>query len=507
MSDKRRALVVIATLLGTFLAAVDVTVVGTAMPTIIGSLGGISHYSWVFSAYLLTSTTTIPIYGKLADLYGRRPVYTAAATLFLLGSALCGFSRSMEELIVFRAIQGLGAGAIIPVTMTIIGDLFSLEQRARVQSLVSAVWGIASVTGPAVGAIIVDFYGWPWVFYINLPLGVISIGLLWFSLRERVRSRQTVAIDYGGAALLTAGIVALLSALVEGGLNLPWSSPQIMALLGLAGSALVGFVVRELRTEDPVVPVALFLNNRILWSSYAANFLVGMAMMSVSSYVPLFAQGVMGGTAMAAGAVIAPQSIGWTVTGALSGHLILRVGFRYVATLGTLFIVTGALLLTSLQQGSSQAFAMAITFTIGLGLGLSMTSYLLAVQNAVGWAERGVATSAVQFFRMMGSAVGVAVLGTVLNAQMLAHLSGRTGVSGESVAGLSQANVLLDPVMRANLDTATLAMLRTALADSLHVVFWGVLAFAVLGTLATLFVPSGRAHVHASDARSVSDQP
>ena len=505
MSARRRNLIVIATLLGTFLSAVDVTVVGTAMPTIIGALGGISHYSWVFSAYLVTSTTTIPIYGKLADLYGRRPVYIAAATLFLLGSALCGFSRSMEQLIAFRAIQGLGAGAIVPVTMTIIGDLFTIEQRAKMQGVVSAVWGVASVAGPAIGGGIVQFYGWPWVFYVNLPLGVLSIGLLWFSLKETIAHGKKVAIDYIGAATLTVAIVALLFALVEGGVSLPWASFEIVGMLVLGVVMLVAFIVHELRIKEPIVPLSLFASSRIIWSSYAANFLVGMAMMSVSSYVPLFAQGVMGGSAMEAGATVAPMSIGWTIMGALSGYFILRVGFRPIAILGTFIILGGSLLLTSLHQGSSQVLAIADTFTIGLGLGLCMTSYLLAVQNAVGWSERGVATSGVQFFRMMGNAVGVAALGTVLNTQMLIRLPDQAPSSGDPSSGLSQANVLLDPIARASLDPATLGTLRTALADSLNMVFWGVVVFAVLGVVATLLLPSGRIEEHAAGARSPID--
>src|SRR5690606_34349187 len=254
MRQTNRRVVVVAVMLGTFLAALDTSIVGTAMPTVIGQLGGMSLYSWVFSAYLLTSTTTVPLYGRLADLYGRKPLFIAAAGIFLLGSMLCGAAQSMPQLVAFRALQGLGAGGIIPVTLTIVGDLFDVEERARMQGLFSAVWGTSAVAGPTVGGFIVDYVDWRWVFYINLPFGIAATILFWLFLNEQVE-RKRHAIDYAGTVSLTLGVTALLVALLEVGEGRAWTDPIVVGSLALAVVLLVFFVRTEQRAAEPILPL------------------------------------------------------------------------------------------------------------------------------------------------------------------------------------------------------------------------------------------------------------
>lgn len=426
-----RVIVTVAVMLATFLAALDVTIVGTAMPTVIGRLGGMALFPWVFSIYLLTSSVTTPIYGKLADLFGRRLVFAWGAGIFLLGSALCGLSQNMVQLIVFRGIQGLGAGAVLPVTITIIGDIFTLEQRARMQGLFSSVWGISAIIGPALGGLIVDFLDWRWVFYINLPPGVLSIILLLVFLKED-RRRGRPQLDYLGSATLTLGIGALLLVLLQGGTYLPWTSPVIFGLFALSLVSLAGFFRAERRAPEPMLPLDLF-HDRIITVAVVGNFLAGAVMIGASSYVPLFVQGVLGGTAVNAGAALAPMSIGWPVGSIVCGRVLLRVGYKRLAALGMLFQVTAAAMLLSLHPGTARPFVSAVSFVMGLGLGFCTTAFIVFVQAAVGWGRRGVATAAVQFMRTLGSTVGVALSGMVLNALLAGRapvFSGSAPVSG-----------------------------------------------------------------------------
>jgi EmrB/QacA subfamily drug resistance transporter len=458
-----RRIVVIAIMLGTFLAALDTTIVGTAMPTIIGELGGISLYSWVFSAYLLTSTTTIPVYGRLADLYGRKPLFLIAAALFLGGSALCGAAQSMPQLVAFRALQGLGAGGIIPITLTIFGDIFSVEERARMQGLISAVWGASAVAGPTVGGFIVDYVNWRWVFYINLPFGIASALLLWVFLKERVE-RRSHRIDYAGTLSLTMSITSLLVALLAAGDSSSWFSAPVLGAILLAAVLLVHFIWNESRVDEPVPPLHIFRKG-VIGVSFFASILIGAGMFGVTSYLPLFVQGVLGGTAVTAGMVIAPYSIGWSVTSVLAGRLIMRFGYRHSVVGGLATIVLAGLLLQVVPRGSYALWeAIAASGLSGVGMGLSAPAFMIATQSAVGWAERGVATASIQFSRTIGGAIGVAALGTVLNAGMGTRLAGTPG-------GDQRARALLDPVIRGALVPDTLQALQSALSGSMAMVY------------------------------------
>jgi EmrB/QacA subfamily drug resistance transporter len=310
LSKRRKALITLATLIGTFLAALDSTVVGTAMPTIVGDLGGLSLYPWVFASYLLAATVTGPVFGKLSDTYGRKPIYLAGIFLFLLGSVLAGTSQTMIGLIAFRTLQGLGAGAVQPTAVTIVGDIFELENRARVQGLFGTVWGISAVVGPAVGGLLTDYISWRWVFYVNLPFGLTAATLLAVSLTETFE-RHPRRADYLGAVLLTCGLVAVLLALLGGG-GTPSLSAPMLALFFSGLMALVLFVMAERRAEDPIVPLGLF-GDRMFTVAVLGNLALGDVLFGVSVYIPLFVQGALAGTAMTAGAVIAPLSIGWPV--------------------------------------------------------------------------------------------------------------------------------------------------------------------------------------------------
>src|SRR5947209_19524861 len=292
MTKQAKILVTLGLMLGTALAALDTTIVGTALPSIVGKLGGITLYSWVFSAYLLTSTSTVPIYGKLADLYGRKPIFLFGTALFLIGSVACGSAQTMEQLIVFRAIQGLGAGAVLPIVLTIIGDIFALEERARMQGFFSGVWGLSSIVGPAVGGLIVDHFSWRWVFYINIPFGLLSAFLLIVSFKEHVE-RKKRRLDYAGTFALTGAIVALLFALLQGGTTWAWDSLPSIGLFATAIVLTTLFLWVERRAAEPILPLTLF-DNRIIAIASIGGVVLGIVMFGVTSYVPLFVQGVNG---------------------------------------------------------------------------------------------------------------------------------------------------------------------------------------------------------------------
>lgn len=475
MTRSNRRIVVIAIMLGTFLAALDTTIVGTAMPTVIGELGGISLYSWVFSAYLLTSTTTIPLYGRLSDLYGRKPMFLIAAALFLVGSALCGAAQSMPQLVAFRAIQGLGAGGIIPITLTIFGDIFRVEERARMQGLISAVWGASAVAGPTVGGFIVDYVHWRWVFYINIPFGIASTLLLWIFLKERIE-RRPHRIDYTGTFSLTMSITSLLVALLAVSENPSGFSPAVLGALLVAAGLFVCFIWNERRVAEPILPLHIFRKG-VIGVSFFASILIGAGMFGITSYLPLFVQGVLGGTAVTAGLVIAPYSIGWSVTSILAGRLIMRFGYRVSVIAGLATIVLAGLLLQVVPHVNTALWAaIAASGISGIGMGLSATAFMIATQSAVGWAERGVATASIQFSRTIGGAVGVAALGTVLSAGMSARLA---GVEGSDLG----ADALLDPAIRETLAPGTLQVMQSALSSSLALVYLGILSFALVAFL------------------------
>lgn len=483
----QRTLLVAALMFTIAIAAMDATIVSTALPTIVGSLGGLSLFSWVFSVYLLTSTVTVPIYGKLADLYGRKPVLLFGCTLFLLGSLLCGLAGTMEQLILFRAIKGLGAGAVQPVTMTIIGDIFTIEQRAKIQGLFSSVWGFTSLAGPVFGALIAEGMTWRWVFFINLPIGLIAMVMIWYFFNEKMEKRQSHSIDYYGTVFLSGGVISVLLGLLYGVERHGWAGQETLLLFGLGVALLAVFVWQELRAREPILPMWLF-KNKIIVVGCLATFAGGALMFGVSSYVPLYAQGVFGGTALDAGLIVLPMSISWPLASIIGGRVILRFGYYTAMLIGGVFLILGALALLPLDRDSTRVIPMFSALLVGFGMGFTTSALVISVQNAVEWRYRGVATASIQFMRTMGGAMGVAIMGAILNSQLASRFADVPGVPPDATEA-----TLLNVEERTQLSAPVLDAMQRALAAALHDIFLFVVVIAALAFLIVLFFPKGRA--------------
>ncbi|MCI0446153.1 MFS transporter, partial [bacterium] len=420
VAGRQRMAVTAGVMMGMFLAALEATVVGTAMPTVIASLGGLQHYSWVFSAYLLTSTVTVPIWGKLSDLYGRRPLYQIGIAIFLAGSILSGISNSMFQLIVFRAIQGLGAGALVPLAMTIIGDIYTLQERARMQALFSGVWGLASIVGPIIGGFLTDQLSWRWVFFINIPFGTLSVLIIGWSLKEP-KLHQNPEIDYAGAAALTLGIVLLMLALVNSGTLNALLTLRNLLLLSGAAVCTVLFIRIERKAKEPILPFSLF-QNQVVKISVLAGFLIGVAMFGAISFIPLYAQGTRGATATEAGSLLTPLMLSWVTLSVVGGRILLKTGYRITVIIGCILLTAAFAWLSTFNPQTPQLFLYIDLILIGAGLGLTMLTLLIAVQQAVPRQILGTATSLNQFSRSIGGAVGVTIMGAFLSAGLASNL-------------------------------------------------------------------------------------
>lgn len=464
-------------MLAMMLTALDMTIVGTAMPSIVSNLHGISIYSWVFSAYLLTSTTPIPIYGKLADMFGRKRLFVVGTAIFTLGSALAGLAQTMPQLILFRALQGLGAAGVLPVALTIVGDIFTLEQRGRVQGLFSGVWALSAVVGPLTGAAIVEHVSWRWVFYINVPLGIIVMLILWLAFKERVAVHGHV-IDYWGTGILTAGVTLVLISLLESGMTR-------VGLMGLAVLILALFVWWESRFSEPVLPLRIF-RHRMIFLGSIMNFLGGIVMFGLISYLPLFVQGVENQSPTVSGQAITPMMIGWPLAALSIGPLIKKVGYRVLGILGGTLVLIGAGMLGLRAHPSSFTLIVAM-LAIGAGLGFSLTSLLIGVQNAVPWNFRGVVTSSTQFFRNIGGAIGVALLAALFNESLTRQLSAVKPLLDLNSAGVTQA--LLSPHLRRALSPGLRAQLTSILGHGLDAVFFAIMVVAIVGFVTMLALP------------------
>ena len=475
----RRTMVVVAgIMLSLFMASMEATVIATAMPTIVAQLGGLEIYSWAFSAYMLTSTCTVPVYGKLSDIYGRRIIYAIAMTLFLIGSVLCGFAQSMEQLIFFRGLQGIGAGGVLPLAFIIIGDIFSFEQRARMQGFFAGVWGVSSIIGPVLGGFLVDQISWHWVFFVNIIPGIVAFALVWLSLQDDITRKEGVAIDYLGAGVLMAAVVLLLL-----GLN-DLSNATGIGLLVVAVMLFVALVVIERRAADPILPLPLF-RNRLFVAASLHGLLAGWAMFGSLSYVPLFVQSVMGTSATEAGTTITPMMLGWVVASFVGGRLLLKIGYRTLALTGMVLLTLGAFLVSQSGTGATRGVVMVYLTMMGVGMGLSIPSFLIAVQSSVTKRMLGTATSTLQFSRSIGGTLGVSVMGAFLTVRLTNALV---------AAGLDPDAISLDSMIEgAEGAVATVTgPMRDAMAVAIEGVF--VLAFvaAALGLIATAFAPAGR---------------
>ncbi|KUO96802.1 MDR family MFS transporter [Ferroacidibacillus organovorans] len=487
MRSTNRQSVTIAVMVATFLTAMDNTVVSTAMPTIVSDLGGIQLMSWVFAVYVLTTAATTPLFGKLSDLYGRKLVFTIGTTLFLVGSALSGASQTMVELILFRAFQGIGAGAVFPITLTIIGDLYQGEARARIQGLFSAVWGISGVVGPLIGGFFVDVLSWRWIFYINIPIGVASMILLWTFLHEKFEKKNH-RIDILGALLFLVGISSLLFAILSGGQTIAWNSPVLLGLLAVSAVSLALFLFVESRAIEPMLPLSLFQLPGIAVANLASLF--GSAVLiAMSVYIPLFVQGIMGQSATSAGLTLTPMSIGWPLGAAVGGRIMFRIGPRSTSVLGAFLLVLGCAWLTLLPIGTSQWPFLLIMVIVGFGFGFAFTAFTILVQSAVDWTMRGTSTGTNQFMRNIGQTLGIAFFGLLLNDTVAQKLMNKAliRVTHGSAGMLGR---LLDPAVASHFPPSFVQMMRAVLYDGLHAVFITVIAVSIIMFLLTLFLPT-----------------
>jgi MFS family permease len=475
----RRRAVTAALILVTALASFESTVVSTAMPTIIGDLGGLPLYAWVFSIYLLTSTVAMPVYGRLADIHGRRRLMLVAIAVFLTGAITCAFARSMPQLIAARAIQGFGAAGLIPIALTVSADIYTLEQRARIQGLFSGVWGFAALAGPLIGAFLTVRFGWRSIFSINIPLGAIAFFLVATRLKES-HARLADPLDVAGAATLAVGVTLMLFAVLHSPAGGAGSSLLPRAALMLAGAvSLAVFARLQTRRAHPLVPPELFRR----WetsSPYLTGILLGTTIYGVDTFVPLFVQGARGGTAGAAGAVVTPLIFFWATSAAAAGRLILRYGFRKTARLGAVLVLLGlAGLVAAALANASVAWISAACALVGAGLGPSSISQVLAIQHEAPERQRGVATSLVPFFRTVGGSIGVGALGGVFAAGVAARLGSGTEAASRLLAGSH------DPAATTGPSIAP-AVFRLAIERSLLPVFGVLLGLATVN----LFVAS-----------------
>jgi EmrB/QacA subfamily drug resistance transporter len=496
-TEPRRGLVLAGVMGSVFLAAMESTVVATAMPTVIATLGGIQIYSWAFSGYLLASTVTMPLWGRLADQLGRRRVFVRGLSVFLLGSVLSGLSQSMAQLIVFRAIQGLGAGSLITIGMTIIADLYGLERRAKMQGYLSAVWGVASLVGPLIGGFLTDQVSWRAVFYINLPFGLLAMAAIrWGLAGERVTPRGA-AFDYAGTGVFAVSISALLIGLVEAGRGASWWRPSVLGLLALSVVLLVLFVLVERGAAEPVVPLGLFANPMVR-AAAATGFLSGMAMFGAITYVPLYLQAVTGSNAMQAGFVLVPFVIGWVVCSIVAARLVLRIGYRTVVVTGMCFLTASFVLLAGWNEALTRGAAMLDMIVAGVGMGFVFVPMLIAVQSAVPRSVLGSATSVTSFFRTIGGAVGVAVMGSIMAQRLHLELSALVATAPPALRGrlrdvVAHPDQIVNPVTRAALGADVLDQMRPAMANAVGSVFLVGLVVALAALASAFLVPAGQA--------------
>jgi EmrB/QacA subfamily drug resistance transporter len=409
------------------LAALDQTIVATALPRIVSDLGGITQYSWVFTAYMLTSTVTVPLYGKLGDVYGRKNLFLFAIVVFLLGSALCGLATDMTQLVVFRAVQGIGAGGLFPLSLAVIGNIVPPRDRGRWQGLIGAVFAASSIIGPAVGGFIVDNASWRWIFLVNLPVGGLALVVVAITMPRRAPHTEH-AIDWLGAGVLAGGTAALLMGLVWGGKSYPWTSGHVVGAFALAAVLLVAFWFIERRAGEPILPFEI-LRNPIVAGSIACMALVGMAMFGTISYVPLFVQGVIGTSATSSGVVLTPLMLGAVTTSLLTGQLVSRTGrYRWNAVLGPVVLTIGMILLWRMDVNTTNAEAARNMVVAGIGIGSMMQVFVLSVQNAVSRSHIGSATALTQFSRQRGATIGVTVMGAIINHGLPAGVGGSEGI-------------------------------------------------------------------------------
>ncbi|MCH7998731.1 MAG: MFS transporter [Chloroflexi bacterium] len=524
LSTRTRVVVMAGTLLGLFTAAMDMTVVSTSLPRIVASLGGLGLFPWVFTSFMITSTTAVPIVGKLTDLFGRKPFYIAGVAILLLGSVLSGSSQTMEQLIAFRAVQGLGAGMIMGIAFAIVGDVFPPAERGKWSGLMAGVFASASVLGPLIGGTLTDHASWRWVFYINLPMGSVALLVIFFgmpTLRPLTRPR----LDYMGIVLLAATVVPALLALSWAGSRFDWGSPEIIGMFTWSAVALAMFTYVELHTEEPLLPMGLF-RNRIFAVSAVVTLMTGIAMFGALSYIPLFVQGVIGASATNSGLVTMPMMIAMAISAAITGQIMSRTGhYRLLGVAGLAIMTAGMYLLAQMDANATNFIARRNMVVMGIGLGMSLPLFMLAVQNSVPHRVMGIATSTMQFLRSVGGTMGVAIMGSLINSTLSSELAANTPrqvtenappalleqirnpqflLSPEQLEAVRNAFEQLGP-QGTQLFEASIAAVRMSLATAIGDAFWVavfVMAAAVLVGAFLKEVPLRSAHDLSGEAIS-----
>ena len=507
VSTKRVVLIMAGALLGMLLAALDQTIVGTALPRIIADFNGLEHYAWVVTAYMLASTVMVPIYGKLSDIYGRRRFFLGGMIVFLIGSALSGMSQNMTELILFRGLQGLGGGALIPLTLVIIGDIFTPAERGKWQGLMTAIFGLASIVGPSLGGWLTDNWGWRWVFYVNMPVGVIALMTAGIAL-PRHSQRRVHHIDYLGSVLLVAGVIPLLLAFSWAGTTYPWRSIQIMGLLVFAVVMLSVFFVVETRAKEPIINPSLFKNS-IFSVSVLSMFLVSVGMFGAIIYLPLFIQGVLGHSATNSGAVLTPMMLGFMASSLVGGQLMSRTGrYKVLALVGFAVATVGMFLLSRMTINTTDSVVVRDMVITGLGIGVMMSLFTIVVQNAFPFSQLGEVTSSLQFFRSIGGTVGVALFGSVMANRFHSIFESnlpqalKQAVPADKLAALQNPQLLLSSEATAQIQNSFIAMgshgqdlfnqlmvvLRQSLSTAITDLFTVAMGVMLLGFLASLFL-------------------
>ncbi len=470
-----RPLVIASVMAAMFMVAIEATIIAAAMPRIVGELGGLRLYSWVFSSYLLAQTATTVVFGKLSDVYGRKPVAIAGIAIFIIGSILCGFAWSLPSMIAFRIVQGMGGGAIQPVCMTIVGDLYNARERGKVQGFLASVWGVSAVAGPLVGGLIIQNVSWAWIFWINVPIGLFAaVGFVGF-LHEGV-ARERRPIDVAGAALFTVAIASLMVALTEAG-NSGWLQSATASIVFAVSTTL--FVAQERRTAEPMITFELW-GRRPIAAANATALIAGMALIGLTTFLPIYVQGVMIRSPLVAGFALTMMVLGWPLGATVASRLYMRFGIRPVLRTGACFMPVGGLAFVALGPDSPPALAGLGSFVMGLGMGIVSTTSIVLIQEIVDWSERGSATASNIFARNLGSTLGATVLGAVLNYGLAHYGDGSVPITSEQLRGLLEAG------------SGTLAVdvsVRAVLDHSLRLTFWAVLGLSMLTLFFAALVP------------------
>jgi MFS family permease len=474
---QNRKLVFIAALASVIITAIESTIVSTSMPTVVAELGGFDLLSWVFTAYLLTQCITVPIYGRLSDLYGRKPILLTGVGIFALGSVLCGFAPSMFALVLFRTVQGFGSGALVSVGRTLIGDIFNGPERAKMQGVVSSGFIGAGLLGPMIGAFLVTHTIWPMIFWINVPIALAAGAILLWGFREHVEKRRH-RIDWGGAALLSVGTGILMFALAQtSSLSFATKGGLLLVAIGL----LLVFVLFERHVAEPIWPMSLF-RDRIASSGNLVSLATGATTLGLAAYLPLYVQGVIGESASVAGLVIMSLSVGGPMGAATAGQVMLRSSYRTAASIGAALFIIGSVMMTLLTAQSGAVWAGASGFLIGLGMGMNNNTYLVAVQSESAWNQRGIATSALMFTRILGQAIGASAFGGILNAGLAEYLDGHDELVTQ----------IMTPAGRAALPQETAGAIIAQFDHALHVIFFVLVAMAFAVIAIGLMLPKGR---------------